>query len=410
MLVSVVYIVVCRLLELLVLVMRGDRGKELEILVLRHELSVLRRQAGRPRFEPHDRLLLTALSRVLPRRDWNVFPVRPETLVRWHRQLVARRWTYPHRRPGRPPIGRDVRELVLRLARENPSWGYLRIVGELRKLSIAVSATSVRKILANAGLLPAPQRDRQSWRTFLEAHGESILACDFLTVDTVWLRRLYVLVFLSIGSRRIEYLACTSKPNSDWMLHQARNLLMELDDRKRRVRFLIHDRDAKFPAAFDALLASENIKVIRTPVQAPNANAHMERWVGSVRRECLDRLLIVGRRQLEQVLPVYVRHYNRGRPHRAHDLKPVGFANSVGLFDSLTCSGIESTNSKHWASCRVGCGATVGAVATCSPARACVSRARAFSASCRFASAASTVNRVPCQTVAACSPGIRSTS
>jgi putative transposase len=279
-----------------VLVVRGDRGKEVEILVLRHELSVLRRQSGRPRFDPHDRLLLTALSRVLPRRDWNVFPVRPETLLRWHRQLVARRWTYPHRRPGRPPIRRDVRELVLRLARENPSSGYVRIVGELPKLSIAVSATSVRNIFANAGSPPAPQRDRQSWRTFLKAHGESILACDFLTVDTVWLRRLYVLVFVSIGSRRIEYLACTSKPNGDWMLQQARNLLMELDDRKRPVRFVIHDRDAKFPAAFDALLSSENIKVIRTPVQAPNANAHMERWVGSVRRECLDRLLIVGRR------------------------------------------------------------------------------------------------------------------
>ncbi len=167
---------------------------------------------------------------------------------------------------------------------------------------------------------PAPRRDSQSWRSFLRAQGESILACDFFTVDTVWLQRLYVLVFLSIGSRRIEYVACTSNPNTAWMLQQARNLLMELDDRHRRVRFLIHDRDAKFPSAFDALLASEAIKVIRTPVQAPNANAHMERWVGTVRRECLDRLLIVGRRQLEHVLRVYVRHYNRQRPHRALDL------------------------------------------------------------------------------------------
>jgi putative transposase len=169
-------------------------------------------------------------------------------------------------------------------------------------------------------LPPAPRRDSQSWRSFLRAHGESILACDFFTVDTVWLQRLYVLVFLSIGSRRIEYVACTSNPNTAWMLQQARNLLMELDDRDRQVRFLIHDRDAKFPSAFDALLASEAIKVIRTPVQAPNANAHMERWVGTVRRECLDRLLIVGRRQLEHVLRVYVRHYNRQRPHRALDL------------------------------------------------------------------------------------------
>jgi transposase InsO family protein len=320
--VSALYLVVGRLLELMVLFGRRDRAKELEILVLRHELSILRRQVSRPQFEPHERLLLAALSRVLPHGCWHAFLVRPETLLRWHRQLVARRWTYPQRRPGRPPIGCEVRELILRLARENPSWGYLRISGELRKLDIAVSATSVRNILARAGLPPAPQRDRQSWRSFLRTHGESILACDFFTVDTILLRRLYVLVFLSIGSRRIEYVACTSKPDIGWMLQQARNLLMELDDRHRQVRFLIHDRDAKFARAFDAVVATENIKVIRTPVQAPNANAHMERWVGSVRRECLDRLLIVGRHQLEHVLRVYIRHYNRQRPHRALDLKP----------------------------------------------------------------------------------------
>jgi putative transposase len=167
-----------------------------------------------------------------------------------------------------------MRELVLRLARENASWGYQRIAGELRKLGIAVSATSVRNILAAAELPPAPQRDRQSWRSFLRVHGESMPACDFFTVDTVWLRRLYVLVFLSIGSRRVEYLACTSKPNTAWTLQQACNLLMVLDDPERQVRFLVHDRDAKFPCAFDTLLGSEAIKVIRTPVRAPNANAH----------------------------------------------------------------------------------------------------------------------------------------
>jgi hypothetical protein len=284
--VSSLYVLACRLLELVVLLGRRDRTKELEILVLRHELSVLRRQAGQPRFEAADRLLLTALSRVLPRRSWNAFLVRPETLLRWHRRLVARRWTYPHRPPGRPAIRAEVRALIVRLARDNPSWGYLRIVGELRKLGIAVSASSVRTILATAGVPPAPRRDSQSWRSFLRAQGQSILACDFFTVDTVSLRRLYVLVFLSIGSRRIEYFACTSKPDTGWMLQQARNLLMDLDDRNRQMRFLIHDRDAKFPRAFDALLASEKIKAIRTPVQAPNANAHMERWVGSVRREC----------------------------------------------------------------------------------------------------------------------------
>ena len=322
MLVSVVYVLFCRLLGLVVLLSRRERSKELEILVLRHELSILRRQVRQPRFEPHDRLLLAALSRVLPRRSWSAFPVRPETLLHWHRRLVARQWTHPHRKPGRPAIAAEVREVVVRLARENPSWGYLRIVGELRKLGIVVSATSVRNILMKAGVPPAPQRDRQSWGQFLRTHGESILACDFFTVDTVWLRRIYVLVFLSIGSRRIEYVACTSKPNTAWMLQQARNLLMELDDRERQVRFLIHDRDAKLPRAFDALLQGENIKVIRTPIQAPNANAHMERWVGTVRRECLDRMLIVGHRQLEYVLRIYIRHYNRRRPHRAIDLHP----------------------------------------------------------------------------------------
>jgi transposase InsO family protein len=257
------------------------------MLVLRHELSILRRRVGRPRFEAHDRILLAALSRVLPRHSWAAFSVRPETLLAWHRRLVARRWTYPHRRPGRPPISRDVRELILRLARENSSWGYLRIAGELRKSGVAVSASSVRNILTSAGLQPSPRRDPQSWRSFLRAHGESILACDFFTVDTVWLRRLYVLAFISIGNRRTEYFAITSKPDTGWMLQQPRNL-----------------------------------KIIRTPVRAPNANAHMERWVGTVRRECLHRLLIVGRRQLEHVLRVYVTHYNTARPHRALDLKP----------------------------------------------------------------------------------------
>ena len=322
MLVCRVYVVFCRLVELVVLLGRRERAKELEILVLRHELSILRRQVRQPRFEPHDRLLLAALSRVLPRQSWNAFLVRPETLLCWHRKLVARNWTYPHRNPGRPPINPEVRELVGRLAHENRGWGYIRIVGELRKLGITISATSVRNILMKAGLPPAPQRDRQSWGRFLQAHGESILACDFFTVDTVWLRRIYVLAFLSIGSRRIEYVACTSKPNTAWMLQQARNLLMELDDHDRQVRFLIHDRDAKFPRAFDALLDSEDMKVIRTPARAPNANAHMERWVGTARRECLDRLLILGRRQLEHVLRIYVRHYNRARPHRALDLRP----------------------------------------------------------------------------------------
>lgn len=322
--VSLVYLVACRVFGLVVLLARGERSKELEILVLRHELSILRRQVRRPQFTPGDRLLLAALSRVLPRRSRRAFLVRSETLLRWHRRLVAKHWTYPRRSPGRPPIDDQVRELIVRLARENSGWGYVRIVGELRKLRIDVSATLVRNVLMAAGVPPAPQRGQLDWRSFLRQHAATTLACDFLTVDTVLLRRLYVLAFICIGSRRIEYVACTSNPDGAWVTQQARNLLMDLGDRGQRPRLVIHDRDTKFSRVFDAVFYGEGMRVIRTPVRAPNANAHIERWVGSARRECLDRLLIFNRRQLERVLHVYVRHYNEQRPHRALGLQAPG--------------------------------------------------------------------------------------
>jgi putative transposase len=180
----------------------------------------------------------------------------------------------------------------------------------------------VRNVLSRAGIPPSPRRVQLSWRSFLRQHSSTILACDFFTADTVRLRRLYVLFFISIGTRRVEYIATTGNPDTPWMTQQARNLLMNLDDRRQRPRFLIHDRDTKFSRAFDAIFRSEGIEIVRTPIRAPNANAYAERWVESVRRECLDRLLIFGRRQLEQVLRVYVRHFNRQRPHRALELRP----------------------------------------------------------------------------------------
>jgi putative transposase len=208
------------------------------------------------------------------------------------RELVRRRWIYPRRRSGRPALDRRVQALVVRLARENPGWGYRRIVGELRQLRIAVSATSVRTILLSHGLPPAPQRDEHSWRDFLRQQAATTLACDFFTVEAAWLKRIYVLFFISLESRRIEFVACTPNPTGAWVAQQARNLLMTLDDREQPLRFLIHDRDSKFSGGFDQAFQSEGITVIRTPVRAPNANAQAERWVGSVRRECLDRLLI----------------------------------------------------------------------------------------------------------------------
>ncbi len=319
---SFAYLMLCRLFELAVLLCRSERSKELEILVLRHELVILRRQASRPQARRVDRMLLAALSRSLPRSAWTIFSVSPRTLLRWHARLVARRWTYPHKQPGRPSLERRTRELVLRLARENPSWGYQRIAGELRGFGIAVSASSVRSILAAAGVPPVPERDGLSWRRFLRQQAAAVLACDFLTVETVWLKRIYVLFFISLERRRIELVATTSNPDGVWVTQQARNLFMALDDPNRPFRFLIHDRDSKFSRSFDEVFRSEGIDVIRTPVHAPNANAHAERWVRTIRSECLDRCLILGSRHLEHLLRVYREHYNRHRPHRSLALEP----------------------------------------------------------------------------------------
>jgi putative transposase len=209
------------------------RSKELELLLLRHELAILRRQSARPKLTPTDRALFAALTRLRSRPAWAGLPVKPETVLRWHRQLVTRRWTCPHRRPGRPPLEHSLRELILRLARENTHWGYKRIVGKLKGLGTRVSATTVRKVLLEAGLAPAPQRGPVSWRAFLRAQAGSMLACDFLTVETAFLQRIYTLFFISLATRRIEYLACTANPDGAWVAQQARNLIMEMGERHR---------------------------------------------------------------------------------------------------------------------------------------------------------------------------------
>jgi putative transposase len=266
-------------------------------------------------------VLLAAASRLLPRTRWRSFLVTPTTLLRWHRRLVARRWTDAGRR-GRPPIGGEIRKLVLRLARENPRWGYQRIVGELNGLGLAVSATTVKKILRQAGLGPAGTRAGLSWRAFLRQQAQSMLAVDFFTVETIALQRLYVLFFIELGSRRIQLAGCTKNPTGQWVTQQARQFAWTLEERPGSFRFLIRDRDNKFTRDFDAVFASEGIRIVKTPVRAPKANAIAERVVRTIRAECLDWLLIVDKRHLERVLRVFADHYNSHRPHRSLDLKP----------------------------------------------------------------------------------------
>ncbi|GIJ51402.1 hypothetical protein Val02_82880 [Virgisporangium aliadipatigenens] len=317
-----IYQLLRQILQMLTQLARDDGGKDVELLVLRHQVAVLRRQVPRPKLQPADRAVLAALARLLPRDRWTIFFVTPATLLRWHRQLIARHWTYPHRRAGRPPVAGEIRRLVLRLAAENPTWGHKRIQGELVGLGYRVAASTVWKILHTAGIDPAPRRAGQTWREFLTTQAKTIVACDFFTVDTVLLKRIYVLFFIEIATRRVHVAGVTAHPTGAWVTQQARNLLMHLDHHADRLRYLIRDRDTKFSAAFDTVFTAAGIQTIRTPPQAPRANAYAERWVATVRRECTDRMLIVNERHLAAVLAEYAAHYNRHRPHRALAQRP----------------------------------------------------------------------------------------
>src|SRR5215213_8313339 len=292
-----------RALSWLALLARSNAAKDVEILTLRHEVAVLRRTNSRPALTRLDRAVLSALGRLLPAPLRQVRLVSPRTLLRWHAQLVANRWTYPRRRPGRPPTPQPIRALVLRMARENPRWGYRRIQGELIGLGHSVAASTVWKILKSAGLDPAPRRSGPTWRQFLSAQARAIVAIEH-------------------DRRHVHLAGITAHPTEAWVTQQARNLLMDLGDRADQFRFLIRDRDGKFTAAFDAVFAGADIRIIRTPVRAPRANAIAERWIGTLRRECLDHLLISGRRHLATVLREFVDHYNTHRPHRSLDQHP----------------------------------------------------------------------------------------
>jgi transposase InsO family protein len=317
-LLKIVYLLTCRMLSLAVLVFRSDLAKDAELLVLRHENAVLRRHAGRVRYEPADRAWLAALARLVPRKRWGeVFPVTPATLLAWHRRLAAGTYdTSKRRRPGRPPACPGIARLVVRLARENPLWGHRRIHGELMKLGIAVATSTVWEILRAAGIDPAPRRSGPTWRQFLHAQAAGILAVDFLHVDTVLLKRIYVLVFIEHGTRRMHLGGVTAHPTGDWTVQQARNLALTLGEQFGDIRFLIHDRGSNFTASFDAVFQAAGTRIVRTAVQAPRMNAICERLVGTLRRELLDRVLILGEGHLRAVLAEYQVHYNTARPHQ----------------------------------------------------------------------------------------------
>lgn len=321
---SLLYSLVRFLLDL-VATSRTDRAKlQGEVLVLRRQVQVLERQVKRVRWSAGDRMIVAALRERLPRSAWAGLLVRPETVLGWHRALVRRKWAAYRGRPrrGRPPISEDSRLLILRMARENPGWGYFRIRGEMLKLGHLVAATTIRSVLLGAGIPPAGRRSQLTWKQFLAAHAETLVAADFFSLDTIFCKRLYVLIYVHLATRRVLLASCTAEPHQDWVAQQARNLCWKLEDEGIRLRFVIHDRDRKFAPQADRVFRSAGARVIVTPLMAPRANAHAERWIGSCRRECLDRMLILNQRHLEAVLGEYCRHYNQERPHRSRRLRP----------------------------------------------------------------------------------------
>jgi putative transposase len=322
MLLRLAYLGITNAFALLRLLPGSDRDKDAEILALRHQLAVLQRQLGeqRIRFEPADRAWMAALLHLLPRPSLHRLRllVRPDTILRWHRDLLARRHAAASRprRRGRPPTVRSIRALVLRLVVENPSWGYRRVHGELLTLGIKVAASTVWEMLREAGIDPAPDRAASTWTQFLRSQAEALLAADFIETVTLTGMRMYVLAVIEHTSRRIHILGATAHPTATWVTQAARNLVMDLEEAGCRVKYLIRDRDGKYPALFDAVLADAGIAVVLGGVRVPRMNAVMERWVRTCRRELLDRTLIWNQRHLLRTLREYEIFYNTHRPHQ----------------------------------------------------------------------------------------------
>jgi putative transposase len=275
---SFLYRAFCRVLQLIQLIGRSHTDLAIEVVMLRHEVAVLRRQVHRPAPEPADRAVLEGLARLLTRQRLGHLFVQPATLLRWHRDLAT--------------------------------------------MGVVIAASSVWAILKRHGIEPSPRRSGPTWAEFLATQAKGLIACDFFHVDTVLLRRLYVLVFIHHDTRLVRIAAITSNPVASWVTQQSRNLSMELAEQASAIKFLIRDRDTKFTASFNAVFTARGTRIIKSPVRAPRANAICERAIGTIRHECLDRMLILGRRHLEAVLVQYVEHYNAHRPHRSLSERP----------------------------------------------------------------------------------------